>query len=442
MAELAGIPQRILSAFELEKAGLSSGHQETLREILSRPWRHQDIIDRKKRYRRHSYTYSGRRSERAELVRQSENNAGYLMALDTLSTDKRKAFTGLSLFAGGGGFSLGMSSAGCEILGFIEIDDGLASTYSANFPHVKRVGSDVRRLGPEEIGSIGRELGVVDVLFGGPPCQGFSLSGKRDAADNRNYLFKDLMRFVEVLSPKVVILENVRLLTSMRSTNGRFVKDVIVEELRSRGYEARLHSVDACRYGVPQHRERVFFVAVRSDLGVSPTFPEPQYDMTPTLFLKAARTFGDACSDLEYIESGQMTADPLHAAVRHPDHVIRWLWDVPEGQSAHKNNDPTLRPPSGYNTTYKRQVWNEPGATVQTTFSMISGCRTVHPIATRALTAREAARLQSFPDSYRFEGRLGTVRKAIGNAVPPLLALTIGKHLRTELLDLVEVPCL
>ncbi len=138
------------------------------------------------------------------------------------------------------------------------------------------------------------------------------------------------------------------------------------------------------------------------------------------------------------MESGEKSSDPFHEAVRHPDHVIRWLWDVPEGASAHDNKDEKLRPPSGYNTTYKRQKWDEPASTVQTTFGMISGSNNVHPIATRSLTIREAARIQSFPDSYKFSGTLGTIRKGIGNAVPPLLSLQIGLHVK-KILDLVKV---
>jgi DNA (cytosine-5)-methyltransferase 1 len=105
------------------------------------------------------------------------------------------------------------------------------------------------------------------------------------------------------------------------------------------------------------------------------------------------------------------------------------LWDVPQGKSAHDNEDPRLRPPSGYNTTYKRQVWDEPAATVQTTSAMISGCRNVHPFATRSLTIREAARIQSFPDSFKFVGTTGAIRTGIGNAVPPLLAYALANHI-------------
>ena len=133
---------------------------------------------------------------------------------------------------------------------------------------------------------------------------------------------------------------------------------------------------------------------------------------------------------MEYLESGERSkTDEYHRAVDHPEHVIRWLVDVPEGKSAHDNKDPILRPPSGYNTTYKRQVWSEPAGTVATTYGMISGCRNVHPIATRALTTREALRLQSFPNSFKLIGNDGQIRTVIGNAVPPLLAYELSKHI-------------
>jgi DNA (cytosine-5)-methyltransferase 1 len=277
------------------------------------------------------------------------------------------------------------------------------------------------------------------VLLGGPPCQGFSLAGKRRVDDPRNELFRDYMRVLDVLRPKVAILENVRLLTSMKSKSGRLVKDEIAEQFRNHGYRVRLFEENAKNYGVPQHRERVIFVAVKGELGKDPSFPKPEFVDRPTLYERRVRTFADACSDLAFIESGEAADDPLHTAVSHPDHVVEWLWDVPEGRSAHDNEDPVKRPPSGYNTTYKRQIWNEPAGTVQTTFGMISGCRNVHPIATRALTVREAARIQSFPDTYRFVGSLAAIRTGIGNAVPPLLGRSIAQHVRSRILDLVEV---
>ena len=228
----------------------------------------------------------------------------------------------------------------------------------------------------------------------------------------------------------------------MRSKNGRLARDNIVQGFKRHGYRAKLFEINASAYGVPQHRERVFFVAVKNGLAIEPSFPEPTHAKSPDLLrnLRPLRTFGDACSDLPYIESGGSSDDPFHHAVSHPDHVIEWLWNVPQGFSAHDNEDPNLRPPSGYNTTYKRQVWHEPGSTVQTTFGMISGCRNVHPIATRSLTVREAARLQSFPDNYSFVSPLGKIRSGIGNAVPPLLAYEIACHIRSRVLNFVKVP--
>ena len=439
LAELTHVPQHALSAFELEKCDLRADYQRSVKSTLRDLRSHAQVIERKKRYRRHSYAEAPTSNQRARFARRSTKNTEYLDALRTLTAAKAKPFTGVSLFAGCGGFSLGFQSAGCDIRGFVEIDDALSAMYVMNFPSVRRLGSDITNIASGEIRQMRQSLGSIDVLIGGPPCQGFSLSGKRDVDDNRNYLFLDYMRFLKVLRPKVAVIENVRLLTSMKSKDGGLVQDDMICALRSHGYRARAFSVNACDYGVPQHRQRIFFLALRSDMRTELTFPAPEYGRSTSLFRKPVRTFADACSDLEYIESGQATNDPLHKAVKHPDHVIRWLWDVRQGASAHENKLPELRPPSGYNTTYKRQVWNEPAATVQTTFGMISGCRNVHPIATRSLTIREAARLQSFPDSYMFTGLVGTIRTAIGNAVPPLLARAIAEHVRTSILDLVEV---
>ncbi|MBP7065498.1 DNA (cytosine-5-)-methyltransferase [Ferrovibrio sp.] len=442
LAELTKIPQHLLSGFELEKIDLPKEQIDKILEVLSDLSRHSDVVHRKKRYRTHTFERRPQDSMRAALASKSAGNDDYLNELRGLSIEAKKGFTGVSLFAGCGGLSLGFRSAGCDIKGFVEIDDGLARIYSENFPGVKKIGTDISTIGSEQIKEFAAANPPIDVIIGGPPCQGFSLSGKRDIHDPRNYLFQEYMRFIDILRPKVAIIENVRLLTSMKSKTGGLVRDEIISDFATHGYEAQIYEVNACDYGVPQHRERVFFVAVRSDVGAHPSFPNKTFGSTSDLFSqqKRIRTFADACSDLPYIESGESSNDPLHCAVSHPDHVIEWLWNVPQGASAHDNEDPTLRPPSGYNTTYKRQVWDEPAATVQTTFGMISGCRNVHPIATRSLTIREASRLQSFPDSYRFIGTQGVIRTGIGNAVPPLLAKAIADHMRTRVLNFVEVP--
>lgn len=407
------------------------------------------LAKRKKRYRRHVYSAVAHEPERVVRHKKTDGNREYVTCLDALDADRRrqsaKRPTALSLFSGCGGLSLGTSWAGFDVQAFLEIDERLKAVYRLNFPEVRELGGDVTALSDVDIKQRAQELPAIDLVVGGPPCQGFSLAGKRAVGDTRNVLFREFMRFIDAFRPKVAIMENVRLLTSMRSQSGELVKLQILRDFDSCGYRARLFEVNAKDYGVPQHRERVFFVATRADLKAEPSFPQRPFGGRPGLFggTRPHRTFADACSDLSYLESGDKDQfDALHEAVAHPQHVVRWLWDVPEGFSAHQNEDPRKRPPSGYNTTYKRQVWNEPASTVQTTFGMISGCRNVHPIATRALTVREAARLQSFPDSYRFGTHLGSMRVGIGNAVPPLLAYAVAKHVKDQVLEFVEVPSL
>jgi DNA (cytosine-5)-methyltransferase 1 len=447
LAELTGIPQAALSAFELGKSDLPNKQLRVLNEILVQDGKVQSLIGRKKRYRQHEYCEPKRDPARIRLAAVTPGNREYVQILETLEHRRLEVVPNrpkaISLFSGCGGFSTGFAWAGFDILGFVELESEFRKIYSANFPQSQELGADITAIPDTAIKSWSQQLGRIDVIIGGPPCQGFSLSGKRKADDPRNTLFQHYLRVVEQLNPKVAVLENVRLLTSMRQPNGELVANAIREGFESKGYTVASFELNAKDYGVPQHRERVIFIAVRKDLRKAPSVPSPSHGVSEDLFTCRVpyRTFADACSDLEFLESGERSAtDPLHEAVHHPSHVVEWLWNVPEGSSAHDNEDPRLRPPSGYNTTYKRQVWYEPAGTVQTTFGMISGCRNVHPIATRSLTVREAARLQSFPDSFKFDGTLSAIRTSIGNAVPPLLAHALGRHVGQLYLDFVKVP--
>ena len=439
-AELTGVPQHAISSFELGKVDLSPKNIELIEHLFRN---HLDsvkqVAGRRKRYRTHEYRVVRTDRERADQCKQTEGNRQYTRLLTEL--EKRRDHhlggrTAISLFSGCGGLSLGFAWAGFNIKGYVEKDEGLRRIYRANFPSSMECGTDITEVSSAQLNQLSRKIGHIDAMIGGPPCQGFSLSGKRDVRDPRNTLFRHYFRFVHHFRPKVAIMENVRLLTSMRNSQGDLVRDDIVREFLRHGYKVRVFEVNAKDFGVPQHRERVFFVAALESLPFTPSFPPPTHGAALDLFgsLAPYRTFADACSDLEYLESGQKSqSDPHHTAVSHPSHTIEWLWDVKQGRSAHDNEDPNMRPPSGYNTTYKRQIWNEPGATVQTTFGMISGCRNVHPVATRSLTVREASRLQSFPDSYKFSGSVGTIRTGIGNAVPPLLAFEFGNHVNSQL---------
>lgn len=449
LSELADVPQHLLSAYELEKSSLNQDSLFALQKVLNEITNTEVREIKKKRFQIHSFDGFSKKSSRNLEIKVTDENRKYITLINNLEKSRftnRKNGKVISLFSGCGGFSLGFSWADFKLLGFLELKGAFRKIYRQNFSQPVELGTDIRKISDETVLEWKERFGEIDVIIGGPPCQGFSLSGKRDASDPRNDLFKSYLKIVRVLQPKIAVMENVRLLTSMKMADGEPVLKHIYEDFDASGYRVKHFEINAKNYGVPQHRERVIFIAVKKSLkNVEPTMPSPTHGKTQNLFSSANpyRTFADACSDLEFLESGESSlADALHQAVNHPDHVIEWLWNVPQGKSAHENEDVKLRPPSGYNTTYKRQIWNEPASTVQTTFGMISGCRNVHPIATRSLTVREAARIQSFPDTFRFVGSLGDVRSTIGNAVPPLLAFAIANHVKMELLNLIEVSSL
>lgn len=436
-SEIVGIPQYRLSGLELGKEQPTEG--EVIKITLAvEKIIHGEIKPRKKKRiskevfdysiiavnPRRGYTKTARNEEYKNLLHELEDN---------FKKDHSNDPKAISFFAGCGGLCYGITAAGFNIVACNELVDDYRAIYKENFPNANFLSNDIKDITEEEIDKVLKEYPDIDLFAGGPPCQGFSLAGKRDVEDQRNTLFQYYLKIANKVRPKVILMENVRLLTSMKNPEGKLVKDEIIKTFDKIGYYGQFFIVNASDYTVAQNRERVLFVGVRKDLNMQPDMLRPLCGTSDDLFSTCIPkfTFGDAVSDLEYIESGeQSSTDKYHKATHHPEHVIRWLYNVPQGKSAHDNEDPSLRPPSGYNTTYKRQVWLEPGCTVTTNFNMISGGNNVHPIATRALTTREALRLQSFPDSFKFTGKDGSIRTTIGNAVPPLLAYNVAKFLK------------
>lgn len=436
-SEIVGIPQYRLSGIELKKDIPSEGEIVKIAVVAERIVRGEIKLRKKKRISKEVFDTSIVAMNPRRGYKRTARNADYLGLLNELKAkfegNDRKGPKAISFFAGCGGLCYGITAAGFNIVASNELVDEYREIYRLNFPNATFLSNDIKEITDEEISNLLKVHPQIDLFAGGPPCQGFSLAGKRDVDDHRNTLFQYYLRIASKVRPKVVLMENVRLLTSMKDPNGHMVKDEIIKTFGQIGYNGQFFIVNAADYQVAQNRERVIFIGIRKDLEMKPSIPEPICGKTEDLFCQNSPrfTFGDAVSDLDFIESGESApTDKFHKSTNHPEHVIRWLYDVPQGKSAHDNPDPSFRPPSGYNTTYKRQVWNEPGCTVTTNFNMISGGNNVHPIATRALTIREALRLQSFPDSFRFTGKEGTIRTVIGNAVPPLLAYHIAKHLK------------
>lgn len=463
LAKATGITQSIISAWELDKNQPNEEQFTFMKEIIEetehrvnqgemrlneKTFVHKMGTSKKKVPQiTDPETYTQLFSKVVNRQPASEENADYLASLKELEPyvtatvdiihDKPKA---IALFAGCGGLSLGFKAAGFNLVGHVEINDHARNVYQANFPNSTCLGTDVTLITNEEIKQWKETFGHVHVLFGGPPCQGFSLAGKRDPDDARNELFNDYLRIAQILEPDLLVFENVRLMTSMKDPNGALFIDRFVENLEEIGFHVSYKELNAQNYGVPQSRERVILIAVNKHTGIT-TFEHPmathQHTQLLSLFpeTKNLVTFKVAVDDLEELESGQASKDdPLHFSIEHPNHVITWLKATPEGYSAHDNEDPALRPPSGYNTTYKRINWDEPCSTISTNFNMISGCRNVHPTNTRSFTIREATRCQSFPDNFIFFGNWTEVRRMIGNAVPPLFAKAIAQHVSSHIL--------
>lgn len=433
-AKLTGITQAILSAYECGKKLPSNEHIQIIEKTLSDIKEGIVVPKKKKQICKIQFSSSIINERPRRSYERTDKNRDYLNSLQELEhhfqSKKENTPIAVSCFAGCGGLCYGIKAAGFNIVATNELVEDYKKIYKDNFPNATFLPNDIKDVTDNDINIIKKKYPQIDLLAGGPPCQGFSLAGKRDIEDDRNTLFTYYLKVANKLRPKVILMENVKLLTSMKNPEGLLVKDEIIKTFTEIGYNGNFFCVNASSYGVPQNRERVFFIGIRNDLGLKPHFPEPTHFIESNLLGQSCLTFGDAVSDLEFIESGEVSSkDKMHKATNHPEHVLRWLVDVPQGKSAHENEKPEMRPPSGYNTTYKRQKWNEPGCTVTTNFNMISGCNNVHPIATRSLTIREAMRLQSFPDSFKFTGKEGTIRTVIGNAVPPLLAYAVARHI-------------
>jgi DNA (cytosine-5)-methyltransferase 1 len=273
-----------------------------------------------------------------------------------------------------------------------------------------------------------------DWVVGGPPCQGYSTVGRRDPSDIRNRLFIEFKRVVTQLQPEGFLIENVLGLKDMS-----FEMEV-KHELERDGYTVEFLMLRAADFGVPQLRRRVVFVGRRDGT----RFMGPTKSHLPQDYLSVA----DAISDLPPLEPGEASAvyttDPLtpyqkilrdacstltsHVAAKHPVRLVEAISHIPDGGNRQDIPD-SLQPPSGYHNSYSRLASWLPAVAVTQNMSKPSGTRCIHPFQHRGLTAREGARLQSFPDRFTFLHGQVSQRLQIANAVPPILAQALGEAL-------------
>lgn len=350
----------------------------------------------------------------------------------------------VDLFCGIGGLSYGLTLAGFEVICGIDVDENFSNTFKLVHPNAQVLTADITNLTDREILSA---MGEGEVLVGGPPCQAFSTAGKRALDDPRAYLVREFLRIVRLVKPEVVVFENVKGFTSF--AKGSLVSEFLTS-LYDMNYSCAWATLNAVNFGVPQRRERFVVLAVKSK------YLKPNL---LTVLTKKVWTFEEATSDLPPVESGQeldyYSSPPqneyqefcrrgsdkltMHFTRRHGKRLIELIKRIPEGKSAHdiyKLLPEELRPSSGYRNTYKRITRSQPAPTITRNFCVPSSQNCIHPWQNRALTFREAMRLQSLPDTYplgKLSQKLGKCAEAIGNAVPPLMAYAIGLSIKKTL---------
>ena len=361
----------------------------------------------------------------------------------------------LDLFAGVGGLSFGFAHDNeFEIVAANEILENMAKAYSLNHPSVRMYNKDIKDFSILDLEQdLNIKEGGIDIVVGGPPCQAYSTVGKRLIDDPRGKLFQEYFRIINELRPKLFVFENVKGLLSMQG--GSLFKQII-SLFESIGYNVSYKLLNAADFGTPQIRERVIIVGTLSSKIFE--FPHPTHynpEEGATLFsdLKPYVTLGEAIGDLGILQNGGSSktyaCEPLndyqklmwlnapneimdHEVPKNNEKMVRLMEALPDGGSP-EDVPEELRPSSGFKNTYCRLWWNKPCTTITRNLGCPSSSRCIHPKQARSLSTREGARIQGFPDTYKFYGPRGDKNLQIGNAVPTFLSTAIKDAIKIYL---------
>jgi DNA (cytosine-5)-methyltransferase 1 len=357
-----------------------------------------------------------------------------------------KNLIGIDLFCGAGGFSLGLGKNNIEIVLANEIEKDFAKTFKINHPKTKMLNEDIHNIDfKKELKKIGYKS--IDVLCGGPPCQGFSTVGSKNKKDKRNSLFWEFLRAVNETTPRAVIFENVAGFKSLY--NGQ-AYETLINELEKIGYKVFSNILNAADYGLPQFRKRTIIVGVAKNYSFE--FPKVIKSKSKNLFEDNYLTIMSAISDLPKLNAGQekskYSCEPknnFQKIMRDDEEILTEHNCSNYGKKMQKilslippNGDISdlplnLRPKKYFNNVYARIDPLKPSPTITRNFGTPSSSRCIHPFQNRALSTREGARLQGFPDKFIFFGSKTSKNLQIGNAVPPLLGEVIGKKIKKSL---------
>jgi DNA (cytosine-5)-methyltransferase 1 len=315
-----------------------------------------------------------------------------------------KAHGFVDLFCGAGGITCGLTAAGLTPIAAVEFVPIACDTHHRNFPACKLHRGEIEKFEPTRLLSE-RELKRISVVVGGPPCQGFSVAGFRDPADARNQLFHQFVRVVEEVQPPFFVMENVPGIVTL--SQGAFFS-AILKAFDAIGYQTSVSILEAAAYGVPQIRARAIFVGNR--IGWKNPFPAEL--LTPSKYKPIESALGG-------LPAWETDPEINHEWTRHSKDMIKRISKVPPGGSLYPS----------FVDAWKRQYPGVPSMTIKENH----GGTHIHPHLDRVLSAREMARLQTFPDSFIFEGPMKKAMWQIGNAVPPRLATAIGHALMPSL---------
>lgn len=321
--------------------------------------------------------------------------------------------TFVDLFAGAGGLSLGFVEAGFTPLASVEINEFAVETYKYNFIEKRKFDEfiesrDIRDEVVKQYLYNHLKEKNVDVICGGFPCQGFSMSGNRIVTDDRNSLYKEMLEIVKNIQPKFVVMENV---VGLRTMMDGKIEAKIIQDYNDAGYDVNVTVLSSADYCVPQVRQRVIFICNR--IGVTNYHPKPLLKKENYITIKEA---------IEDLMDKPDDKSINHIRTKHREDMIERLEQVEEGKSLYEN----------YSDSWKKCHWDRPSCTIKENHGAVN----IHPRRARVITPREMARLQSFPDDFIFKGAKKWQLVQLGNAVPPLLgkaiALAVEKSLKNK----------